>query len=540
MFHLLDCTLRDGGFVNNWEFGYSSIRNIVSRLDSAGIEIIEVGFINDKRQYDKNSSIFPDVMSINRTFADICVNQAMLVAMIDYGTCAIDSILLCKESILDGIRVIFKKKDIDDAIEYCAKIKKKGYKVFLNPVSLTSYTDKEILELVDKINVIEPFAMSIVDTYGLMLREEITHYVDIIDRNLIDGTLIAYHSHNNQEMAFANCSVVMDYRAKHDVVIDTTLFGMGKSAGNARTELVSQYANRVHKRSYDNGHILECIYSDIMRIYQQSPWGYNLHYYLSATNDCHPDYIQFLLKRNTLTIQGINKIIGSIPKDNKLIFSETLIKQLYFNYHDSTVDDSQCIEKLRGIFTGKNILLVFPGLSTRTHSTAVKEHIAKYSPLVISINFLPSQFEVDYIFTGNKKRYDKLSDYYFGLENKPSVIATSNILESNIPITYLLNYESLLLKNSVIADNSAVLCLNLLDKCGVNEVSTIGLDGFSENPHENFSERFMEMYDSTDTNAQTNIALKDFIIDIQDRIRVKFITKSIFDGRNNTIHNTRG
>ena len=132
---ILDCTLRDGGFVNDWEFGYSSIRSIISRLDSAGIEIIEVGYLNAKREYDKNRTIFPNTESINQTLNGLSFKQAMLIGMIDFGTCPLENIAHCNDSIIDGIRVIFKKKDVDAALEFCSQLKNKGYKVFTNPIS---------------------------------------------------------------------------------------------------------------------------------------------------------------------------------------------------------------------------------------------------------------------------------------------------------------------------------------------------------------------------------------------------------------------
>ena len=107
--YLLDCTLRDGGYVNDWEFGAGSIKSIFSRLDSAGVDSIEIGFIDDRRSYDPNRSIYPDTKSVEPIFEGMKKPNALVCAMIDYGTCKIENIAPKCESHIDGIRVIFKK-----------------------------------------------------------------------------------------------------------------------------------------------------------------------------------------------------------------------------------------------------------------------------------------------------------------------------------------------------------------------------------------------------------------------------------------------
>ena len=521
---LLDCTLRDGGFVNDWEFGYSSIRSIVNRLDSAGIEIIEVGYINAKREYDKNRSNFPDTQSIDKTLNGLSINQAMLFGLIDFGDCPPENIALCSQSIVDGIRVTFKKKEIDPALEFCSKLKGKGYKISINPVSLTSYKDREILDLLEKINALEPFVISIVDTYGLMLHDEILHYIDLVDKNLAQGILLGYHSHNNQQMAFANCCTFLDRRNRHNTVIDASLFGMGKSAGNANIELVASYANKVHNGKYKTEQLFDCIYTDIMKIYRKTPWGYSLQFYLSALNECHPNYIEFLFKKNTLSVQGINEIIAKIPQSQKLAYSQPLIEELYIEYQSVSINDAEVYGELGKILAKTNILLLFPGNSIITHEDDINKYIEKNNPIITSVNFIPQHIIADYIFTGNRKRYDKLADSYFTLEKKPCVIATSNILESNIPIAYRLNYESLISSAHNITDNSAVLCLNFLREIGIKQVAIAGMDGFSKDLNENFADPFMEMYDSVDYLLQSNIEMKEFLSSIQIKMTLNFIT----------------
>ena len=104
---LLDCTLRDGGYVNDWEFGHDNIVTIFERLISAGVDILEVGFLDDRRSFDRNRTIMPTTQCADQIFGKLDKGNTMIVAMIDYGTCDISNLSPCSDSYIDGIRVIF-------------------------------------------------------------------------------------------------------------------------------------------------------------------------------------------------------------------------------------------------------------------------------------------------------------------------------------------------------------------------------------------------------------------------------------------------
>ena len=181
---LLDCTLRDGGFLNDWNFGYHTTNSIFRRLVKSNIDIIEIGFIDDRRVFDKERTINPSTKCFDEILKNQSKGNAHIVGMIDFGTCSIDNISPKSESFIDGIRVIFKKKDMVKAIDYCQQIKDKGYKVYTNPVSITTYTDREMLDLIELINKLEPEAMSLVDTYGLLHKDRLFRYFYLLDNNL--------------------------------------------------------------------------------------------------------------------------------------------------------------------------------------------------------------------------------------------------------------------------------------------------------------------------------------------------------------------
>ena len=238
---LLDCTLRDGGYLNDWNFGSDSIVNIYERLVSSEMDIIEVGFLNENYEFDKDKTIQPDSKSLDKLFENLEKNKSVIVGMIDYGTCAIENVVPCEDSYIDGIRVIFKKDKRQSAIEFCHKIKELGYKVFVQAVSITSYTDEELVDLLELVNNLEPYAFSLVDTYGLLHKNQLIHYFDMADELLKPTIGLGYHSHNNFQLAYANCVELIEKNISRLLLIDGSLYGMGKSAGNAPIELLATY-----------------------------------------------------------------------------------------------------------------------------------------------------------------------------------------------------------------------------------------------------------------------------------------------------------
>ena len=296
--NLLDCTLRDGGYLNDWEFGHDNIVNIFERLVSAGVDIIEIGFLNASREYDANRTIFPDARSVNLTYAGLEKGTSMIVGMIDYGTCGIDRMIPASDSFMDGIRVIFKKEKKESAIAFCRQIKELGYKVFAQAVSITSYDDAELMDLIGLVNDLEPYAFSLVDTYGLLHKNQLMHYFEFANEHMSDTIRLGYHSHNNFQLAYANCIEVMEIPdLGRKVVIDGTLYGMGKSAGNAPLELLATYMNDNFGKRYHCSQLLEAIDVTILELYKKIPWGYSFKFFLSASKDCHPNYVSYLMDK---------------------------------------------------------------------------------------------------------------------------------------------------------------------------------------------------------------------------------------------------
>jgi len=525
---ILDCTLRDGGFINDWKFGIGSIKSIISRLSKSGIDIIEIGFIDQRRNYDADRTIVPNSGSIDPILKNIDTRKSMIVGMIDYGTCDIDKIKDQKNSCIDGIRVIFKKKDQDNALAFLSQLKEKGYKIFVQPVSITSYSKDDVLSIIEKINKIKPYAVSVVDTYGLMHKTELLVYFSLFDEHLDDSIVIGYHSHNNFQLAYSNSIELIKTHSNRDLVIDSSLYGMGKGAGNANTELIAMYLNENFSMKYDIDQLLEAIDVDIMKEFEKHSWGYSLLYYISALNDCHPDYVNVLLSKKTLAVRSVNEILGKIPAEKKLSFSKDLLESLYSDYQNKECGDVESYARLKAELFGRPILLLGPGTSIIKESDKIRDYIRDNDPVTFSINFINDQYDIDYVFMGNAKRYSQFFHKIYGDDQKCKVICTSNISQSTKKIDFVFNYLDLSLDIESVSDNPLLMLLQILKKCGIEKVVLAGFDGYkSDNADNYYNEYIPFLYCDKDV-MKRNENIASYLEKINQNMEITSLTKTMY------------
>lgn len=527
---LLDCTLRDGGYVNDWNFGHNVITGTYKRLEAAGVDYIEVGFLDERREFDINRSITPNTEGFNRIFQNIKKNRAIPVAMIDYGTCRIENIQNCDDTFIDGIRVIFKKEKIEDALPFCQQIKAKGYKLFIQAISITSYSDKEMLDYLEKINIVEPYVFSIVDTYGLLDDRKLENYFYLIENNLSPSIRIGYHAHNNFQLAFSNSIKFLGTATKREIVVDSTVYGMGKSAGNTASELIAMYMNEWYGTEYDINQFLEILDTDLMSIYQKQFWGYKYNFYISAMQKCHPNYVQYLLDKKTLSVTSINEILSEIPSEKKLIYDLNYIEKKYLEYQSHSIDDQSEIEKLAKIVSNRSILLLGPGQSLVENEDKIKEYILNFNPIVVSVNFFTNKYSCDFIFISNSKRYSKLADSISESFNV-QLITTSNITLYDKQADYVLNYLSLMEYNGVNSDNALLLAVASFVRCNTSKVVLAGFDGFKVGSDDYYDRKYAfagnEEY-IVSTNKDTALGIQK----LAKEIEIEFLTKSLYEFTN--------
>lgn len=198
---LLDCTLRDGGYCNNWTFGYDNIQKIIDGLVEANVDIVECGYISQKQEYNRDRTQFVSFEDVGR-FIPNDREGKIFVGMINYGEFNIDDIPVCDGTSVDGIRITFHKKNRIAGLEFCKKVKEKGYKIFIQGMVSLAYSDEEFIDLIHRVNEFEPYAFYIVDSFGMMKGKDLIRLFYTVEHNLKKTIHIGFHSHNNMISAY--------------------------------------------------------------------------------------------------------------------------------------------------------------------------------------------------------------------------------------------------------------------------------------------------------------------------------------------------
>ena len=318
---ILDCTLRDGGYVNDWYFGEKNIKTLIENLHNSSIDYIECGFLKECC-FNKDKTFFSSILDLEK----FVQGEQKYTLMVNYGEYSITNFTKCLNKNIK-IRLAFKKHNQKKALEYIKDLKDLGWDVFANPMITNTYSKDELEILTKELNQINPYGVSIVDTFGNMYERDVIEIFKFFDKKLHRNIALAFHSHNSLQLSFSNTKALLKLGIDRELIIDSCLYGMGRGAGNLCTELITKYMNDNFKRDYKIDWILKSINEIINPIYQESSWGYSTPFYIAAINSCHPNYAVYLVQNHFSDVE-IDKIIGQIPIDKKNIFDENFISGL--------------------------------------------------------------------------------------------------------------------------------------------------------------------------------------------------------------------
>ena len=509
---VLDCTLRDGGYVNSWNFGEKNIRKIITKLIESDIDIIECGFLTNKEKSYIGCSKFNSIEEINSFLPKNC-NKNFAV-MINYGQFDIENIPMYKGFGINCIRVAFHKKNLSNALDYCSKLKEKGYKVFVQAMVSLSYSDLEFEYMIQKCNSFSPYSVYVVDSFGMMKKNEVLHYFEMLDKQLLNNIVIGFHAHNNMQLAFSNAIELINY-AKRDFIIDSSIHGMGRGAGNLNTEILIEYLNDNLQTQYQLRPILEANDQVIEKIYSIQKWGYSLPNYLSAKHSCHPEYANFLSSKNNLTIDDIDAIFNMLSEDKKTEYDKEYISDLYYSYLKSRENSSDDFQKIKKIFECKKVIMICPGKTSIKKYDELKKEIDD-NTIIVSINFNYELENTNYIFVGNNKRMKELDPKLLD-----KVICTANIPNTNV--LYKISYSALLNNINYVKDNSGLMFIKLMSMCDIKSLVIIGMDYYSYQQDDNYINNELAMITNKEQIDNMNKGISSFLEEYSSKLCIKHI-----------------
>ena len=318
---LLDCTLRDGGYINDWRFGEAAINETVEKMVSSGVDIFEIGFLKNE-PYFKDRTVYNSVHQISSIISPKR-NYLKYAAMIEVvNPLPIEQLEDRTYDTIDVIRVIVWKQLLQEGFVYCKGVVEKGYKLCVQPARVDQYSHDEFIEMIKLFNQLDPMAVYIVDSFGTQNKMALMEYIDHADKYLKEGIALGYHGHNNLQQAFGTAEAFVELGLDRDIIVDASIYGIGRGAGNLNLELFAKYLNEIKGKSYLIAPILEIYDRYVSKIYEECPWGYSLPFYLTALHRCNPNYASYYGIELNLTITEIDCILNNLSEEDRIIYKK--------------------------------------------------------------------------------------------------------------------------------------------------------------------------------------------------------------------------
>ena len=280
---VLDCTVRDGGLMNNWYFDDDFVRAIFKATAAAGLDYMEIGYKSSEKAFSREENgpwKFCDEDDIKRIIEGTETDMK-LSAMCDIGRIEREEIGPKSESVLDMIRVACYVKDVDKAIDLAHHCLDQGYEATVNIMAISKAIERDLDEALDDLAKSNVPVVYLVDSFGFMYSEQIQYLTRKYLWALKDKT-VGIHAHNNQQLAFANTVEAIICGANR---LDATAYGIGRGAGNCPLELLLSF---LKNPKFDVRPILDVIQTHVLPMRETIDWGYFIPYMVTGVLNEHP------------------------------------------------------------------------------------------------------------------------------------------------------------------------------------------------------------------------------------------------------------
>ncbi len=280
---VVDCTVRDGGLMNKWQFDNDFVREVYQANTEAGVDYMEIGYLSSEKSFSREE-FGPWKFCAEKDLQKIIGDQEKkikLSAMADIGRIDYDDIPQCCDSALDMIRVACYVHQVDKAVDLAHHCIDKGYETTINLMAVSTVGPRDLNEALEDLNKSRVPIIYLVDSFGAFYSEDI----DALSKKYMErlpGKTIGIHTHNNQQLAFANTiSAIIngiDY-------LDASLYGIGRGAGNCPAELLLSF---LKNPKYDVQPLISAVENQILPWREKIDWGYFIPYMVSGVLNQHP------------------------------------------------------------------------------------------------------------------------------------------------------------------------------------------------------------------------------------------------------------
>ena len=283
---VLDCTIRDGGLMNDHHFDDATVKAVYTACVEAGIDYMEIGY-KASRKGIKVGEHGPWKYCLEEDIRRIVGDNPTdlkIAIMADAERCDYhEDILPKKDSVIDMIRVATYINQIPTALDMIKDAKDKGYETTVNLMAASTVADRELNEGLELLAGSETLGIYVVDSFGALYSEQVHHLVrKYLHYSKATGKEVGIHAHNNLQLAYANTIEAIIEGAN---LLDATMAGLGRGAGNCPMELLLSF---LHNPKYNLRPVLECVQNHIEPKRKDLLWGFDLPYMLTGMLNQHP------------------------------------------------------------------------------------------------------------------------------------------------------------------------------------------------------------------------------------------------------------
>ncbi|NUP90773.1 MAG: nucleoid-structuring protein H-NS [Candidatus Sumerlaeia bacterium] len=287
---VLDCTIRDGGLMNNWDFSMDVVKKVYRALWAAGVDYMEIGYRHDTVQHDVTKSgiwrFCPEevIREVIHGVAEVPGKERPKISvMADIGKSVESDFLPKAESVVDMVRVATYDKQADKAVAFAKHCRALGYEVSINLMAISHCTEFEMHEALEAFKEAPVSVVVVVDSFGALYSEQVAYLVQKYQKYFTGKSIeVGIHMHNNQQLAFANTIEGIIRGANR---LDGTLYGMGRAAGNCPTELLLSF---LKNPKFDVRPLLDVISEVFIPLREKVEWGYLIPHMITGVLDEHP------------------------------------------------------------------------------------------------------------------------------------------------------------------------------------------------------------------------------------------------------------
>ncbi len=381
---LVDCTLRDGGYYNRWDFANDLIEEYLQAMSIAAVDFVELGFRHLETdgfqggcayttdQFIRGLSIPPNLA------VGVMVNAGDLQSYELGPTAAIESLFApAADSPVQLVRIASHFHEVGVAFEACAKLQELGYLVGINLMQVADRSDDEISYVGEQASVVGPDVLYFADSLGSMDSTQATKVIRVL-RSRWSGP-IGIHAHDNMGLALMNTLHALDEGVTW---VDATVAGMGRGAGNTKVEyLLIELADR-HQVSLNIGPLVSLIERRFRPMQAEFGWGSNTFYYLAGRYGIHPTYVQAMLADSRYAEEDVLAVIDHLKFVGGKRFSVEAL-ETGRNFYDSTPAGSWAPAAL---MAERDVLILGSGPGIERYQDALEEYVVSCDPLVMAFN----------------------------------------------------------------------------------------------------------------------------------------------------------